>query len=94
MAALVMLATRLHAGQRKTAVLPLAAVLAAKLSGSAHLILMGAGERWQWPGGLTGGIFSLVTGRADEYRYTVLKNFAGTIFLQGNYCLLYTSRCV
>lgn len=85
MAALVMLATRLHAGQRKTAVLPLAAVLAAKLSWSAHLILMGAGERWQWPGGLTGGIFSLVTGRADEYRYTVLKNFAGTIFLQGNY---------
>lgn len=85
MAALVMLGTRLHAGQGKSAVLPIAAVLAAKLSWSAHLTLMGAGERWQWPGGLTGGIFSLLTGRADEYRYTVLKNFVRTVFLQGNY---------
>ncbi len=85
MAALVMLGAGLRAGRRQTAVFPLPAVLGAKLSWSVYLTLMGAGERWQWPGGLTGGIFSLVTGRADEYRYTVLKNFAGTIFFQGNY---------
>lgn len=85
MTALVMLCTGLCAGRRRSAAFPLIAVLAAKFSWSIHLILMGAGERWQWPGGLTGGIFTLLTGRADEYRYAVLKNFAGTIFLQGNY---------
>lgn len=85
MTALVMLGTRFFAGQRKSAALPMAAVLGAKLSWSVHLTRLGAAERWQWPGGLTGGIFSLLIGRADEYRYAVLKNFAGTIFLQGNY---------
>ena len=85
MAALVLLLTRLHRKNRASVLFPLAAVLAAKLSWSIHLSWMGAGERWQWPGGLTGGVFSLLTGRADEYRYTVLQNFADTIFRQGNY---------
>lgn len=85
MSALAMAFARFRESERRTAVLPLAAVAAAKLSWSIHLTRMDAGERWQWPGGLTGGIFSLITGRADAYRYTVLQNFVSTIFTRGNY---------
>lgn len=85
MAALAIALAQLRESNRRTAFLPLAAVAAAKLSWTIHLTRVGAGERWQWPGGLTGGLFSLVTGRADAYRYTVLQNFADTVFSQGNY---------
>lgn len=85
MAALAIAFVHFRASSRPAAVLPLAAVAAAKLSWTIHLTRMGAGERWEWPGGLTGGIFSLITGRADAYRYTVLQNFLGTIFIRGNY---------
>lgn len=85
MAALAIAFARLRESEHRTAVLPLAAVAAAKLSWTIHLTRVGAAERWQWPGGLTGGIFSLITGQADAYRYTVLQNFVDTIFSQGNY---------
>lgn len=85
LAALTVLLLRSAKEKRLTGVFPLGAVLVAKCSWSLHLSIVGAGERMQWPGGWTGGIFSLLTGRADAWRYEVLQNFSETIFRQGNY---------